>query len=104
MQRMHCAGCMRDFSMRTNSQSIVRRSHSSSRTGGTNPVAGTRPLVKYVETVPRHLMHGDSVSFESTGPENEKDISAQSITRLKILFRPSTKLKDKISGTSLVRQ
>lgn len=49
-------------------------------------------------------MHGDSVNLETTGPENEKDISTQNITRLKILFRPSTKLKDKISGTSLVRQ
>ena len=60
--------------------------------------------MKCVETVPRHLMHGDSVNLETTGPENEKDISTQNITRLKILFRPSTKLKDKISGTSLVRQ
>ena len=59
-------------------------------------------------------MHGDSVnlekfgifrlSFESTGSEEEKDVSAQNITRLKILFLPSTKLKDKISGTNLVRQ
>lgn len=49
-------------------------------------------------------MHGDSVNLETTGPENEKNISAQDIIRLKILFRPSTKLKDKISGTSLVRQ
>lgn len=60
--------------------------------------------MKCVETVPRHLMHDDSVNLETTGPENEKDISAQDIIRLKILFRPSTKLKDKISGTSLVRQ
>ena len=71
-------------------------------------------LANLVEILPRHLMHGDSVnlekfgifrlSFESTGSENEKDVSAQNITRLKILFRPSTKLKDKISGTNLVRQ
>ena len=71
-------------------------------------------LSNLVEILPRHLMHGNSVnlekfgifrlSFESTGSENEKDVSAQNITRLKILFRPSTKLKDRISSTSLVHQ
>ena len=44
------------------------------------------------------------LSFESTGSEKEEDVTAQNITRLKILFRPSTKLKDKISKTSIVRQ
>ena len=67
-----------------------------------------------LEILPRHLMHGDSVnlekfgifrmSFESTGSRNEGDVSAQNITRPKILFRPSTKLKDKISRTSFVHQ
>ena len=71
-------------------------------------------LTNLLEILPRHLMHGDSVnlekfgifrlSFESTGSENESDVSAQNITRPKILFRPSTKLKDKISKTSFVRQ
>lgn len=71
-------------------------------------------LSNLLEILPRHLMHGDSVnlekfgifrlSFESTGSEKESDVSAQNITRLKILFRPSTKLKDKISKTSLVHQ
>lgn len=71
-------------------------------------------LSNLVEILPRHIMHGDSVnlekfgifrlSFESTGSEKEEDVTAQNITRLKILFRPSTKLKDKISKTSIVRQ
>lgn len=71
-------------------------------------------LSNLLEILPRHLMHGDSVnlekfgifrlSFESTGSEKESDATAQNITRLKILFRPSTKLKDKISKTSLVHQ
>ena len=71
-------------------------------------------LTNLLEILPRHLMHGDSVnlekfgifrlSFESTGSENEGDANAQNITRPKILFRPSTKLKDKISKTSFVRQ
>ena len=71
-------------------------------------------LSNLLEILPRHLMHGDSVnlekfgifrlSFESTGSEKESDVTAQNITRLKILFRPSTKLKDKISKTSLVHQ
>lgn len=71
-------------------------------------------LSNLLEILPRHLMHGDSVnlekfgifrlSFESTGSENENDVSAQNITRPKVLFRPSTKLKDKISKTSFVRQ
>ena len=71
-------------------------------------------LSNLMEILPRHLMHGNSVnlekfgilrlSFESTGSEKEKDVSAENITRLKILFRPSTKLKDKISSTSLVHQ
>lgn len=71
-------------------------------------------LSNLLEILPRHLMHGDSVnlekfgifrlSFESTGSEKESDVSAQNITRLKILFRPSTKLKNKISKTSLVHQ
>lgn len=71
-------------------------------------------LSNLLEILPRHLMHGDSVnlekfgifrlSFESTGSENENDVSAQNITRPKVLFRPSTKLKNKISKTSFVRQ
>ena len=71
-------------------------------------------LSNLLEILPRHLMHGDSVnlekfgifrlSFESVDSEKESDVSAQNITRLKILFRPSTKLKNKISKTSLVHQ
>ena len=71
-------------------------------------------LSNLLEILPRHLMHGDSVnlekfgifrlSFESVGSEKESDVTAQNITRLKILFRPSTKLKNKNSKTSLVHQ
>lgn len=69
-------------------------------------------LSNLMEILPRHLMHGDSVnlekfgifrlSFESTGSKEESEVTAQNITRPKILFRPSTKLKDKISKTSFV--
>lgn len=71
-------------------------------------------LSNLMEILPRHLMHGDSVnleklgifrlSFESTGSKEESEVTAQNITRPKILFRPSTKLKDKISKTSFVHQ
>ena len=71
-------------------------------------------LSNLMEILPRHLMHGDSVnlekfgifrlSFESTGSKEESEVTAQNITRPKILFRPSTKLKDKISKTSFVLQ
>lgn len=70
-------------------------------------------LSNLLEILPRHLQHGDSVnlekfgifrlSFESTGSKEEKDVSAQNITRPKILFRPSVKLKNKINETSFVR-
>ena len=71
-------------------------------------------LSNLMEILPRHLMHGDSVnlekfgifrlSCESTGSKEESEVTAQNITRPKILFRPSTKLKDKISKTSFVHQ
>lgn len=71
-------------------------------------------LSNLMEILPRHLIHGDSVnlekfgifrlSFESTGSKEESEVTAQNITRPKILFRPSTKLKDKISKTSFVHQ
>lgn len=67
-----------------------------------------------LEILPRHLMHGNSVnlekfgifrmSFESYGSEKEENVSAENITRPKILFRPSTKLKEKILRTSFVQQ
>ena len=71
-------------------------------------------LSNLMKILPRHLMHGDSVnlekfgifrlSFESTGSKEESEVTAQNITRPKILFRPSTELKDKISKTSFVHQ
>ncbi|MDE6350494.1 MAG: HU family DNA-binding protein [Treponemataceae bacterium] len=71
-------------------------------------------LSNLLEILPRHLMHGDSVnlekfgifrmSFEATGSEKAEDVSAANITRPKILFRPSVKLKEKILKTSFVRQ
>jgi predicted histone-like DNA-binding protein len=71
-------------------------------------------LTNLLELLPRHLMRGDSVnlekfgifrlSFESTGSAEEKKVTAANITRPKILFRPSTKLKDKIARTSFVQQ
>lgn len=67
-----------------------------------------------LEILPRHLMHGDSVnlekfgifrmSFESKGSAEEGEVSAANITRPKILFRPSVKLREKISRTSFVQQ
>lgn len=71
-------------------------------------------LFNLLEILPRHLMRGDSVnlekfgifrmSFEATGSAEESEVSAQNIIRPKILFRPSTKLKDKIAKTSFVRE
>lgn len=71
-------------------------------------------IYNLLEILPHHLMHGDSVnlekfgifrmSFESSGSEKEEDVSAENITRPKILFRPSVKLKEKISRTSFVQQ
>ena len=71
-------------------------------------------LSNLLEILPRHLMHGDSVnlekfgifrmSFEATESEKAEDVSATNITRPKILFRPSVKLKEKILKTSFVRQ
>lgn len=71
-------------------------------------------IYNLLELLPRHLMHGDSVnlekfgifrmSFESYGSEKEDDVSAENITRPKILFRPSVKLKEKILRTSFVQQ
>ncbi|WP_443740368.1 HU family DNA-binding protein [Treponema sp.] len=71
-------------------------------------------LFNLLEILPGHLMHGDSVelekfgifrmSFESISSKEEKDVSAKNITRPKILFRPSTKLKDKIGKTSFVHE
>ena len=79
-----------------------------------NPSDVRSVLSNLLEILPRHLMHGDSVnlekfgifrlSFESTGSQTESEVSAQNITRPKILFRPSTKLKDKILKTSFVHQ
>lgn len=67
-----------------------------------------------LEILPRHLMHGNSVnlekfgifrmSFEAYGSKEKDDVSAKNITRPKILFRPSTKLKEKILRTSFVQQ
>lgn len=67
-----------------------------------------------LEILPRHLMHGNSVnlekfgifrmSFEAYGSEKKDDVSAENITRPKILFRPSVKLKEKILRTSFVQQ
>lgn len=71
-------------------------------------------LFNLLEILPRHLMRDDSVnlekfgifrmSFEATGSAEESEVSAQNIIRPKILFRPSTKLKDKIAKTSFVRE
>lgn len=79
-----------------------------------NPSDVRSVLSNLLEILPRHLMHGDSVnlekfgifrlSFESTGSQTESEVSAQNITRPKILFRPSTKLRDKILKTSFVHQ
>ncbi len=70
-------------------------------------------LTNLLELLPRHLMKGDSVnlekfgifrmSFESKGSAAEKEVTASNITRPKILFRPSIKLKDKIKRTSFVQ-
>ncbi|MCM1321732.1 MAG: hypothetical protein NC041_00510 [Bacteroides sp.] len=71
-------------------------------------------ILNLLEILPRHLMHGDSVnldkfgifrlSFESFGSKDEKDVSAANIIRPKIIFRPSTKLKEKILKTNFVQQ
>ena len=71
-------------------------------------------LSNLLEILPRHLMRGDSVNLESfgifrmglrsKGVKKEEDVTVQNIARLKILFKPSTKLKDKISTTSFVQQ
>lgn len=71
-------------------------------------------LSNLLEILPRHLMRGNSVnlekfgifrlSFEAKGSKEAKDVTVLNITRPKILFRPSTKLKAKISKTSFVHQ
>jgi len=71
-------------------------------------------LSNLLEILPRHLMHGDSVnlekfgifrmSFEAKGSAEESEVSAANITRPKILFRPSVKLREKILKTSFTRQ
>ncbi|MBD5436026.1 MAG: hypothetical protein HDR36_05905 [Treponema sp.] len=44
------------------------------------------------------------MSFEAYSSEKKDDVSAKNITRSKILFRPSTKLKEQILRTSFVQQ
>ncbi|MCI6954228.1 MAG: HU family DNA-binding protein [Spirochaetia bacterium] len=71
-------------------------------------------LLNLLEILPRHLQRGNSVhlerfgifrlSFQATGSQTEAAVSAKNITRPKILFRPSVKLRRKIAETSFIKE
>ena len=64
----------------------------------------------FMQSIPAHLMRGEAVNCEgfgifrlsfsvSTGHEKAEDATARDIDTLRVLFRPSPKLKEKLKAT-----
>lgn len=43
------------------------------------------------------------MSFSATGNENKENVSPSNVTKTRIIFTPSTKIKEKIKNTSLTK-
>lgn len=66
------------------------------------------------ERLPFYLVNGHSVrlgdfgifkiSFRSDGKDTEKEVTSSSIKNIKILFRPGTLLKDRLSKTTFTKR
>lgn len=62
-----------------------------------------------ITLIPNHIMNGQSVrlgdlgimklSFEASGEDKAEKVSSKNIKRKKIIFRPSTIIKDKLEKT-----
>lgn len=69
----------------------------------------------FMQSVPKHLMRGEAVKFDTfgifrlsfsvrEGHEKAEDVSAKDIDTKRILFRPSTKLKEQLKETKFLKK
>lgn len=69
----------------------------------------------FMQSIPRHLMKGEAVNCETfgifrlsfsvkQGHENAEDVTGKDVDKIRVLFRPSTRLKEQLKATKFIQR